>query len=557
MSYTINLTNGSTLTQIVDGTIDQTATNLTLIGKNTSAYGQFYNENLVYLLENFANSSQPTKPITGQLWFDTSENRLKVYDGLEFTVTGGTIVSNSLPSTIAQGDLWIDSFREQLYFNDGVNTVLAGPIYSAQQGISGFKIVDVLDTSQNYHTIAELYVGGVLLGIFSSTEFTPASSITGFSGTIFPGLNSSTLATQKVYIRSTSSDTVADGNGNLYTADNFIKTQGNGSVNGQLIITGGTTGTPLQLGSSAQNKVLISDTLFNLYSNKSNQNFQISVLQGVTSQPALFVNTAPQNSENFGRVGIYNNNPQATLDINGSVNVAGNLTVLGSTTYLETTNLQVVDKNIELNKIVSGSNTNVLADGGGLTLHGATDKTLTWLNATGAWTSSETFNLVAGKTYQINGQDVLSYNSLGTGVTTSSLTSVGILTNLQVSNLFISGSTISFVNSGIPNNDVTIAPKGTGTVNVSSARISNLASPVSGNDAVNQTYLNTALESIPLGVGLITTGLTNTQIGTTILAKMFPTSYYQNGTICRVQCSDSSIRQFQLVSGVWTYQSTL
>ena len=557
MSYTINLTNGSTLTQIVDGTFDQTATNLTLVGKNSSAYGQFFNENFVYLLENFANSNQPNKPIVGQLWFDTSENRLKVYNGSSFTVTGGTIVSNSLPSTLSQGDLWIDSFREQLYFNDGTNTVLAGPIYSAQQGLSGFKITDILDTSQNYHTVAELYVAGTLLGIFSPSQFTPASAVTGFTGTIYSGFNSSTLNTQKIYFRTTSSDTVADGNGNLYTADNFIKTIGNASITGQLIVTGGTTGIPLKLGSSAQNQISVSDSTFALSSNKSNQNFQINVLQGVTTVPALFINTATQNSESFGRIGIFNNSPQATLDVTGTVNISGNLTVGGTTTFIEATNLQIADKNIELNKLASGSNSNTLADGGGITLHGLTDKTLNWVNATGAWTSSETFNLVAGKTYQINGQDVLTYNSLGTNITISSLTTVGVLTNLQVSNLYLNSNTISFVNAGIPNSDVVIAPKGTGTLNVSSARITNVATPVGGNDAVNQTYLNTALSSIPLGVGLVTTGLTNTQIASTILAKMFPNTYYQNGTICRVQCSDSSIRQFQLVSGTWTYQSTL
>ena len=314
MSYIINKTDGSVLTEIVDGTIDQTTTDLTLVGKNASSYGELFNENFVHLLENFANTSEPPHRITGQLWYDTSEGRLKVYDGNGFKVSGGTIVSATVP-TMVQGDLWIDNNRQQLYFNDGTNTVLAGPIYSAQQGLSGFKIVDVLDISQNYHTVAELYVSGVLLGIFSSSEFTPASAITGFTGTVYPGLNSSTLATQKVYIRSISSDTVADGNGNLYTADNFIKTQGSASINGQLTVTGGVTGTPLQLGSSAQNKILVSDAVFNLYSNKTNQNFQISVLQGVTSVPAVFVNTAIQNSEQFGRVGIYNSSPSATLDL--------------------------------------------------------------------------------------------------------------------------------------------------------------------------------------------------------------------------------------------------
>ena len=81
MSYTINKTDGSVLTEIVDGTIDQTATDLTLIGKNSTSYGEYFNENFVHLLENFANNSQPNNPVQGQLWYDTSEGRVKVYDG--------------------------------------------------------------------------------------------------------------------------------------------------------------------------------------------------------------------------------------------------------------------------------------------------------------------------------------------------------------------------------------------------------------------------------------------------------------------------------------------
>ena len=128
MSYTINRSNGIQLTSIVDGTVDQTSTDLVLIGKNSSSYGTYINDNFVWLLENFANSSQPIHPITGQLWFDTTENRLKVYDGASFKVSGGTIVSASAPSGITTGDIWINSSTEQLFFNDGIQTQLAGPI---------------------------------------------------------------------------------------------------------------------------------------------------------------------------------------------------------------------------------------------------------------------------------------------------------------------------------------------------------------------------------------------------------------------------------------------
>jgi len=110
----------------------------------------------------------------------------------------------------------------------------------------------------------------------------------------------------------------------------------------------------------------------------------------------------------------------------GNVTVGGNLVVNGTTTTISSSTLSVADKNIELAK---GSATDAAADGGGITLHGLSDYTLTWVSATSSWTSSEHFNLLTGKSYKIAGTAVLSATALGTGVVTSSLTSVGTLTS--------------------------------------------------------------------------------------------------------------------------------
>lgn len=108
-----------------------------------------------------------------------------------------------------------------------------------------------------------------------------------------------------------------------------------------------------------------------------------------------------------------------------SLVLSGDLTVNGTTTTLNSTTLTVDDKNIELGSVASP--TDVTADGGGITLKGTTDKTLSWVDATDAWTSSEHVNLLTGKAYYINGTSVLSSTTLGSGVTGSSLTSVGTI----------------------------------------------------------------------------------------------------------------------------------
>ena len=102
-----------------------------------------------------------------------------------------------------------------------------------------------------------------------------------------------------------------------------------------------------------------------------------------------------------------------------------NLTVSGTQTILDTTTLQVKDKNIEV--AVVAAPTNTTADGAGLTVKGATDKTFQWANATGAFTSSEHLDVASGKSYKINGTDVVSATALGSAVVSSSLTSVGTI----------------------------------------------------------------------------------------------------------------------------------
>ena len=77
MSYILNKTDGTLLVTLVDGSIDTTSTDITLVGRNYKGFGEFINENYIKMLENFSSRSAPTNPLKGHLWYETSDARLK------------------------------------------------------------------------------------------------------------------------------------------------------------------------------------------------------------------------------------------------------------------------------------------------------------------------------------------------------------------------------------------------------------------------------------------------------------------------------------------------
>lgn len=115
----------------------------------------------------------------------------------------------------------------------------------------------------------------------------------------------------------------------------------------------------------------------------------------------------------------------SNVTIPNNLVVTGDLTVQGNTTTLNTATITVEDKNIVLANVAAPDDTT--ADGAGISVLGATTKTFNWIDSTDSWTSSEHLNLVSGKEVKINGATVLSSTTLGSGVTTSSLTSVGTI----------------------------------------------------------------------------------------------------------------------------------
>lgn len=554
MTYTITKTDGSTLIQLVDGEFDQTRTDLTLVGRNTSSYGQYLNENFVWLLENFANTTPPINPISGQLWFDQTENRLKVYDGTGFKVTGGTILAAYAPSSISAGDIWIDSTRQQLYFNDGVSTKLAGPIWTADQGVTGLTTSDVLDTVGVGHTILTLSVAGTPLGIFSKDSFIPASPIAGYTGSVETGFNVGTFPGTAFNVLASKASSLIAADGTVLTAADFLSSTNDSSTTGTVSIQ---NVIPLILGESSSTEINVTNSLFQIKSNTANQNFGINLLStGLNT--AFFINATTE------RAGIYTNTPQATLDVNGDALIRGSLTVEGNLTSISTTNLEISDKQILLGQ--TAVPTNDTANGGGFLIAAGTDvdKEFIWekLSPTdGQFYSSENLALDTGKEFRIGGFTVLTENALGPTITSApGINSLGTLTTLQAGYINVTTNVISYINPLQIDGDITIAPKGAGSVDTNSARIINLATPTNTYDGANKTYVDTTVRSASLALSLDTTGLTDVQIAATYLAKIFPANEHEEFTVVRVVCTASGIvtlKQFQLLAGTWSFQSII
>ena len=230
MAYTINKTDGTVVTTITDGTVDNT-TSLQLFGKSYSGFGEALNENLVKLLENAASTAAPSAPLKGELWFDTTTNQIKVYDGTSFKPTGGAKASASVPTSPSAGDLWLDATNDQVFVYTGdarshqVNSEweLIGPAFTAGQTQSGWKI-ETLASSGGNKVVSSMYAGATRVAILSKETFTPSASQTGFAsikagitlnstlGGVFEGSSTQASSIDVSSTSNTSATIIAGGN---------------------------------------------------------------------------------------------------------------------------------------------------------------------------------------------------------------------------------------------------------------------------------------------------------------------------------------------------------
>ena len=238
--YTINKYNGNLLTTVTSGTANTTVSSLTLIGKNYTGYGAFLNENFVYLLENFANTSAPSTPLPGQIWYDSGNNVPKIYTtSSTWKNIGSATAQGSAPTGANQGDLWYDTVNKQLNGYNGSSWDLVGPDYTVGQTLSGQKIETITDTLSGTHVAVVIYGATNKIAIYSAdAEYTPNPAITGFT-TIKPGLNLNSTLGAKV-----ADADLLDG----LDSTQFMRSDTNTSTSGNLSVTNSAASTSSSTG---------------------------------------------------------------------------------------------------------------------------------------------------------------------------------------------------------------------------------------------------------------------------------------------------------------------
>ena len=562
MAYQINKTDGTIVATVADGQVDTISTDITLIGKNYSGFGEALNENFIKLLENFSSTTQPTNPIKGQVWFDGTENKLKVYSGTAFVPVSSATISNTQPSTLGVGDLWFNDTQKQLYFFDGVTTILLGPDYSETQGVSGFRVSSILDSLNQTRVITSLYNNGILLGIFSKDSFTPKNAIEGFTGSIDPGFNQGTLSGMKFDVTATNSEKLG-----AIDATTYARRDTSNQFAGQIRIN---SDLGIVFGAGDQGNLTVDNNGNVFFSNSaSDKTLTINVRKGIVQEEALVIDAADR------KISLYDGFSGSEVIMGGDVEIKGNTIIRGQLTIedgdilaLNTQNLVVENKQIELAQTGdAATNSDTVADGGGIVLKGPAgniDHVLLWSNlglastartpalAAQSWTSSEHVNLATGKAFKINGVTVLDGSSLGTGITSiPGVTSFGTQNVVNIgatpptSDMKLetdSGSGNPRITTLISNSDLELAPDGTGNiVLIGSPKITGLADPTDLQDAATKEYVDNVLESRSLAFSMdLSDGKPNSYIAASILASLAPPAEYRNGTIARILCTTLS-----------------
>jgi microcystin-dependent protein len=334
MPYSVNFTDKENKTPItVFDNTSSTDTSLTFPGRNVTGYGQIIAENFLALLENFASASEPINPIEGQLWYNSTDGILQIWDNTAWKAASGIQKGVSQPDVAVSkvGELWVDTVNQQLRIFTGTRWILVGPSESAVDGLRYGPVVEKVADSDNIDRfILVFYIADIPVIIFSKDSFTPKTIISGFE-VVRSGINISNPSTApEIAAFAGGSKPISFGtavranalnvggveveSGKFLRSDTINTTDFSINIRNNNGITLGADGT-FNIGTTA--------TAAKIYNSAAGSSIDIQTNRdGIPSTILKIVDN---------RVGINQATPSQALDIDGSLTLTGSVIVTNNT----------------------------------------------------------------------------------------------------------------------------------------------------------------------------------------------------------------------------------
>ena len=322
MPYIVNFTDRENKVPItVYDNTSNTDTSLTFPGRNVTGYGQIIAENFVSLLENFSKADPPVNPIEGQLWYDSNNLLLMIWDGVQWKSAGNIQKSSVEPDVEVSniGELWVDTVNQQLYVFSGTRWILVGPNFST--GLRSGPLVEQVDDSDGIsRVILVFYVEDNPIFIVSRDSFTPKVTIDGFSR-IRTGLNITNSlvdangAKSKLYSTSLSADALTVNDVEV-PASRFLRSDITNTVESGLNIR---SDSGINIGTNGNFAISATSTSGKLYNSESGSSVDIEINRSGFPETILRVID--------NKVGINVLDPDESLEVSGNIKTDGSIIV--------------------------------------------------------------------------------------------------------------------------------------------------------------------------------------------------------------------------------------
>ena len=337
MPYQVNFTDRENKTPITvyDNTSSQD-TSLTFPGRNVTGYGQIIGENFLHLLENFASADAPINPVEGQLWYDTTNGVLQLYDNTNWKAASNIQKGPTEPSveTSKIGELWVDTTNQQLRIFTGARWLLVGPSESSIDGLRYGPAVETITDSDNVvRNVVVFYIADVIVGVVSKDSFRPKLTISGFE-TIQAGINIATPQSgqesafleifqggelPKLIGTATTAESLLIGTTKV-SSSKFLRTDAVNTTEQNINIR---NNKGLTVGVDGNFSITTSATAAKIYNSTDGSSVDLQTNRNGTATTILRVidNT----------VGINVSSPEATLDVDGDFKITGIINITDDT----------------------------------------------------------------------------------------------------------------------------------------------------------------------------------------------------------------------------------